>query len=143
MIRLKKQQNGNVLITDQTDKVLFSFNAGMNTFKHPHIENSLIITDDASLQEVNKGLVISFDSVDMGNCYPVINAIDINELITVLSNSFFFRKPAETSISNQINDMQQSLNALLLGDNTPPEFSVMAPQAPLAELIPLAEGYSL
>ncbi len=92
MIRFKKQENGNVLITDENDNITASYVAGMNVFKHPSRENSLLITDDASARETSKGLTISFASVDLAGCIPVITTSDVNGLIDKLSNDFFFRK---------------------------------------------------
>ncbi len=92
MIRFKKQENGNVLIKDENDNITASYTAGMNVFKHPSRENSLLITDDASARETTKGLTISFTSVDLAGCSPAITASDSNGLIDALSNDFFFVK---------------------------------------------------
>ncbi len=85
----KKLVNGNVLVLNGEGNVLGSFTSSKQVLKHPTTANSLIITDDSSVQESNKGLVVSYSTVDKENCEPPIVATDINELITALSSNFF------------------------------------------------------
>jgi len=92
MIRFKKLSNGNVLLTDETGNVKQSYSSPINVFKHPSMDTTLVLTDDASPQETKRGLNISFGSVDFANCEPPIAAANINELIEALSSDFFFRK---------------------------------------------------
>ncbi len=89
MIRFKKQQNGNVMVTDENDNITASYISQMNVFKHPSRDSSLLITDDASARETSKGLTVSFASIDLEGCSPIITTTDINGVIDTLSNVFF------------------------------------------------------
>lgn len=92
MLRFKKLTNGNVLLTNEINVVLASFSPAMNIMKHPIKDNLLLITDDSNAHETDKSYVINYDLVDKANCIPVIVANNANELIGVLSESFFFRR---------------------------------------------------
>ena len=91
MIIFKKIDNGNVLVVESDGTVKCSYTGCKQILRHPTTPNTMVITDDANPQEDGKGLLVSFDSVDVGNCEPPIVASNINELITALSSSFFFK----------------------------------------------------
>jgi hypothetical protein len=90
MVIFIKKENGNILVKED-DIVIGSYSANKQILKHPSQANSLLITDDTNNQEVDSGLIVSYDTVDKSNCIPVIVADDINSLITSLSDDFFFR----------------------------------------------------
>ncbi len=114
MIRFKKQPNGNVLVIDQNDNTIASYIAAMNVFKHPSQQNSLLISDDASAGETGKGLIISFASVDLAGCNPVITASNISDLIGELSNIFFLNKQVAETTTVSIPPFIGSVNPELL-----------------------------
>lgn len=88
------------MLTDENGNVKQSYSSPINVFKHPSKDNTILLTDDASPQETQKGHHISFASIDLAGCEPVITATNINELIEVLSNNFFFRKPVTGGSDN-------------------------------------------
>ncbi len=94
MILFKKLDNGNVLVIDSNGTVKCSYTSTKEILRHPTTPNTLVITDDSNPQEDGKGLLVSFDTVDVANCEPPIVATNINELITALSSSFFFKLKA-------------------------------------------------
>lgn len=99
-MKFKKLANGNVIVTDGSDNIQGSYSPNKQVLKHPNEPNLLIISDDSSNQESNRGLVVSYSSVDKANCDPVIVADNINELITALSSDFFFKVKLPVSVES-------------------------------------------
>lgn len=92
----EKMPNGKVLIKNVDGTVIGSYAPNKEVLRHPQ-GNALVITDDSSPQEVDKGLVIYYDDVEQASCTPVIDVNSIDELIVELGASFFFEEVEENS----------------------------------------------
>lgn len=90
MIKIIKASNGNVRLFNGDGNLIASFTSAQNVFKHPRYENALVLTSSTSVNDDDKSYTISFNSVDKSNSVPQITATNIDELITELSDNFFF-----------------------------------------------------
>ncbi|MCV9934674.1 hypothetical protein OIU80_20530 [Flavobacterium sp. LS1R47] len=90
ILKLVKDNNGNVLLMKLDDTLITSFNPAQNLLRIPEAPNKFKIQSNATFGE--NPLVLDYTQVNCNECIPMIKARDFNDFLLELSKKFFFFK---------------------------------------------------